>query len=694
MRDPHASHSAPRNRLGDESSLYLRQHASNPVDWYPWGSEALERARREDKPILLSIGYSACHWCHVMAHESFEDESTAALMNQLFVNVKVDREERPDLDRIYQTAHQMLSQRGGGWPLTVFLAPADQRPFFTGTYFPREARYGMPGFGEVLRAVARHYAEEREQVAKLGAAVTGAYAELQPAGAAAAALDRAPLVALRAQLEKQFDDKFGGFGSAPKFPHPGSIELLLRAWHATAHAERPDLHALYMAALTLTRMAEGGIYDQVGGGFARYSVDEYWMIPHFEKMLYDNGQLLGVYAQAAVATGDALFRKVAEETADWMLRDLGEPSGAFYSTLDADSEGHEGLFYVWTPQQLRELLTPEEYAVVAPRFGLDREANFEGRWHLHCFRSIVAVAEELGLDPALAAERIGAARAKLLAVRNQRVWPGRDEKVLTGWNGLAIAGLAQAARALAEPDLAEDAALAAGFLRRECWREGRLYAVHAAGRTRFPAYLDDHAALGWGLTELLQARWDPSHLAWAVELAELILARFGDPAGGFYFTADDHESLIVRPKNFGDDATPSGNGLAARLLLRLGYLLGETRYLDAAEATLRAARPLLERFPHGHAALLAALDEYTEPPAIVILRGAPADMAAWTGELDKVYAPKRCVIAIPSDAQGLPAGLAAKAAAGEGVVAYVCRGMTCSAPVRTVGALTTALKSG
>jgi hypothetical protein len=692
---PTESQRATRNRLAGETSPYLLQHADNPVDWFPWGPEALERARTEGKPMLLSIGYSACHWCHVMAHESFEDAGTAALMNELFVNVKVDREERPDLDRIYQTAHQMLTQRGGGWPLTMFLSPQDHRPFFGGTYFPPEPKYGMPAFREVLTRVAQYYREHGEDIRRQGDALVEVFGQLLPAPAVAAtALSRAPLAAGRATLQRDFDGRFGGFGGAPKFPHPMNLEFLLRTWRASADADPPDLQALYMATLTLTRMAEGGLYDQLGGGFCRYSVDEYWMIPHFEKMLYDNAQLLAVSAQAAVATADPLFRRVTAETADWIRRDMEHPDGGYYATLDADSEGHEGKFYVWTPDEARALLDEREYAVLARRFGLDRDANFEGRWHLHAFEPLAEIAAQAGLDEAAAEAALDSARAKLLQVRNRRVWPGRDEKILTGWNGLAIAGLAAAGRTLDRADCVESAARALAFLHEHCWYDSRLLAAHKDGRSRFPAYLDDHAFLGWGLLELLQARWHGPWLAWAVELAEAMLEHFEDrEAGGFFFTADDHESLILRPKTFGDDATPAGNGVAARLLLRLGYLLAEPRYLDAAERTLRAAWSLVERYPHAHTSLLMALDEYTEPPAVIVLRGAAPDLAVWRAELDKLFDPRRLVFAIPSDAEGLPSALTDKRPQA-GTVAYVCRGTICSAPLSTLGELVRALKSG
>jgi uncharacterized protein YyaL (SSP411 family) len=680
-----------RNRLADETSPYLLQHASNPVDWHAWGPEVLDLARREDKPILLSIGYSACHWCHVMAHESFEDPACAQVMNELFVNVKVDREERPDLDRIYQTAHQMLTQRGGGWPLTMFLSPHDQRPFFGGTYFPPEPRHGMPAFTDLLRRVAEYYRSHRAEIEQQGDALIQVFGELTPPPAeAGATLDRAPLAAAREQLTREFDGRFGGFGQSPKFPHPMNLEFLLRSWRASADAangEEPDLQALYMGTLTLTRMAEGGIYDQLGGGFCRYSVDPYWMIPHFEKMLYDNGQLLTVAAQAALATADPLLLRVAGETADWLRRDMEGPGGGFFATLDADSEGHEGRFYAWDREEVRGLLPPDEYAAFASRFGLDRPPNFEGKWHLHCFKSMTEVAGELGAEEDAAARLIDQARARLLPVRNRRVWPARDEKILTSWNGLAIAGLAAAARSLRRPELAESAARAADFLHEHCWYQGRLLAVHKDGRSRFPAYLDDHASLAWGLLELVQARWHTPHLAWAIELTEAMLRHFEDrDSGGFFFTADDHEQLILRPKTFSDDATPAGNGLAARLLVRLGFLLAEPRYLAAVERTLRAAWPVLEKYPHGHTTLAMALDELTLPPAVVVLRGETAELAAWQSELDRLYDPRRLVLGIPADATGLPSALAEKTAPSQ-LLAYVCRGMQCSAPVTSLRAL-------
>ncbi len=685
---------APRNRLADETSPYLLQHAANPVDWHPWGPEALDLARREGKPILLSIGYSACHWCHVMAHESFENAAIAAVMNELFVNIKVDREERPDLDRIYQLAHQLLTQRGGGWPLTLFLTPEDQQPFFGGTYFPPEPRHGLPGFPEMLRRVAEYFRNHLPEITRQNAALMRVFDDmLSPAAESAGQFSTAPLQQARALLERDADRQFGGFGQAPKFPHPGYLTFLLRHWRASAGSDTPDLQALFMATLALTRMAEGGIYDQLGGGFCRYSVDPYWMIPHFEKMLYDNGQLLRVYSQAAVATGDPLFRRIASETADWVVRDLKSPGGAFWSTLDADSEGHEGGFYVWTPAAVQQHLDADRYRTFASRFGLDRAANFEGSWHLHVTRPVEDIANEQAIDVQAVEARLAAARATLLAVRNARVWPGRDEKILTSWNGLMVAGLAVAARTMQRDDLAAAATQAVDFLRTALWQEGRLFAVHAKGRTRFPAYLDDHAFLLDGLLELLETRWRAADLAFAIDLAEALLAHFEDRKdGGFFFTADDHESLMHRPKTFTDEAVPAGNGVAAVTLGRLGSLLGEPRYLVAAERTLKAAWHAMERYPQAHATLLAALDEYLHPVDIVIIRGAASELAEWQRELSRVYAPRRLVFGVPATAEALPASLAGKRPYPH-TVAYVCRGTVCSEPVKSLSALISLTRS-
>jgi uncharacterized protein YyaL (SSP411 family) len=679
-----------RNHLADETSPYLLQHADNPVEWYPWGEAALRRAAQENKPILLSIGYSACHWCHVMAHESFEDEATAALMNELFVNIKVDREERPDLDKIYQVAQQMLTHGSGGWPLTMFLTPQEQ-PFFGGTYFPREPRHGLPAFRDLLRRVADYYREQGAEIAVQNRELQAALAAMVPPPEFAAVLDERPLVQARAALERTFDGTFGGFSGAPKFPHSTSIERCMRQWYATSADTEPDLKSLYMASLTLTRMAEGGLYDQLGGGFARYSVDGAWMIPHFEKMLYDNGQLLCEYARAHLATGEALFAKVAGETADWVLRDMRSAAGSFYSSLDADSEGHEGKFYAWQRSEVQSLLTPREYSAFSARFGLDRSANFEGAWHLHTYASLDDIAGALEDSAQAVAALIESARVKLLKTRNLRVWPARDEKILCSWNALMIKGLGLAARVLRRPDLAEAAGTAVDFVRRHLWRDGRLLATYKDGRAHLPAYLDDYAFLADALLELLQTRWRSSDLEFARQLADVLLDQFEDAEnGGFFFTAKDHEQLIHRSKTFGDESVPSGNGVAASMLCRLGFLLGETRFLDAAERTLRAAWKGIQEYPQAHMSLLNALEDFLSSMQILVIRGEAPSAAHWAGALGNLYAPTRMIYAIPNDAE-LPPALASKRP-GETTVAYLCTGMTCSAPLANLEEVARTLK--
>jgi hypothetical protein len=682
-----------KNRLAAETSPYLLQHADNPVEWHPWGKEALSLARESGKPILLSIGYSACHWCHVMAHESFEDARTASLMNRLFVNIKVDREERPDLDKIYQTAHQLLTQRPGGWPLTMFIDPEEQRPFFGGTYFPNEARYGMPSFSDLISRVANYYAEHRDEVRSQGRQLEDIFAQLsQVTPPGDADLSRAPLDAVREQMARSFDREFGGFGGAPKFPHASGLERLLRHWRAGAHGQDPDVEALYMVSLTLTRMAEGGIYDHLGGGFCRYSVDGQWQIPHFEKMLYDNGPLLALYAQAYLATGEPAFANVASETADWLLSDMRSPEGGFYASRDADSEGEEGRFYAWRDDEVRALLSPDQYAAFAPRFGLNREPNFEGKWHLTIREPLNAIAASLGRPEEKIADALTRARHTLLESRSHRIAPNRDEKQLASWNALAIRGLAIAGPALQRRDLVQAAARAADFVRDEMFREGRLLASYKDGSARFAAYLDDHAFLLDALLELLQADWRLRYLKLARQLADILLEHFYDAdAGGFWFTADDHEKLMHRPKPLADESTPSGNGIAAFGLQRLGFLLGESRYLQAAESTLSCASQMMSQHPQAHVSLLTALEEYLRNPETVIIRGEAPDIDAWRDAAQKIYAPRRMVFAIPADCAELPGALADRAARSGGTIAYRCLGSHCSLPFESLDALAAAL---
>jgi uncharacterized protein YyaL (SSP411 family) len=669
------------NKLINETSPYLLQHAHNPVDWHPWGPEALDKARAENKPILLSVGYSACHWCHVMAHESFEDPETAELMNRLFINIKVDREERPDIDKIYQTAHSLLTQRTGGWPLTVFLTPDDRVPFFAGTYFPNEPRHGMPAFADLMQRVVNFLAENEDEIRTQNSSLVNALKSIGGTGTAAESLHGAPLDTARQQLERSFDERHGGFGQAPKFPHPTNLERLLRHWASTGLADgNADQRALHMTVFTLEKMAQGGMNDQLGGGFCRYSVDERWMIPHFEKMLYDNGALLALYAEAHAATGNPLFKRTCEQTAAWVMREMQSTEGGYCSSLDADSEGEEGRFYVWTPEEVESLLTEEEYRLCARHFGLDKQPNFEGKWHLHVYRSREQLAQDFSLETGEVDRLITQACIKLLAAREQRVRPGRDDKVLTAWNGLMIRGMAMAGRLLERTEWIESAERAVDFIHEQLWRDGRLLATYKDGRAHLNAYLDDYVYLIDALLELLQARWRDRDLLFAIELAEVVLDHFQDPVGGFFFTSDDHEALIQRPKPNHDDATPSGNGIAAKVLARLGHLLGETAYLDAADHTLKALWPGIEQMPHGHASLLVALEESLNPAQTVILRGEGDPMAAWQRRLNSVYAPRRLALVIAESEHVLPGVLSERTPQGE-VLAYICTGLSCSAPV-------------
>ena len=679
------------NRLAGETSPYLLQHAGNPVDWYPWGDQALARARQEDKPILLSIGYSACHWCHVMAHESFEDERVAALMNELFVNIKVDREERPDLDQIYQTAHAMLTQRSGGWPLTMFLTP-DQAPFFGGTYFPKASRYGLAGFADLLPRIAAAYREQGPAIAEQNARLKAALALTNPAAqdARAALPVDAPKLAFAA-LARSFDAVYGGFGGAPKFPHPFELEFCLRRY-----ASRADQSALEIVTVTLARMAEGGIYDQLGGGFCRYSVDAEWTIPHFEKMLYDNAALLAVYADAWRATGDAAFARAARGIVAWTLRDMRAQEGAFYSSLDADSEHEEGKFYVWTPDAVEALLAADEWAVARRHWGLDRQANFEhAAWHLRVGVPLADVAQELGIPLEAAEARLELARAKLFAARELRVHPGRDDKVLTSWNALMIGALARAARVFDEAEWLAAAQRCADFLHGALWGDGRLLATYKDGRAHLNAYLDDHAYLLAALLELLQTSFRTQDLSWAIEIADALLQRFEDPgSGGFFFTSHDHEALIHRPKPAHDNATPAGNGIAAQALLTLGHWLGEPRYLDAAERTLRAFAGELGERPSGVSSLLIALEEWASPATSVLLRGDPATCASWQRRLERAYRPRVRTLDL-SRAGELPGALARPHRDGEGAAtAWMCTAAACLPPIHEVEALERALAVG
>jgi len=681
------------NRLIDQTSPYLLQHAHNPVKWYSWGEEALSEARSRDKPILLSIGYSACHWCHVMAHESFEDDDTADVMNQYFVNIKVDREERPDLDKIYQFAHQVLMRRGGGWPLTVILTPDKHIPFFAGTYFPKEPRHNMPTFKHVLNSVSEFYREQRGEVEIQNASFLDL---LQKIDAAESNSDEVKLNATlldqsRQQLQKNYDELYGGFGDAPKFPHPTNIDRLFRHWSATQHSDATDKVALDMALTTLKSMALGGIYDQLGGGFYRYSVDAEWMIPHFEKMLYDNGPLLCLYIDAWRISGDKLFQQVAIETGDWVLREMQSPDGGFYSSLDADSEGKEGRFYAWQVDEVRSLLDEKTYNCFAARFGLDKIPNFEQDWHLHVYEAVDNLARKFSMQPAAFTEIINDARQQLFREREDRVRPDRDEKILTAWNALMIKGLALTGRHVQRNDFIDAASDAVYFIQEKMFINNRLRVSFKDGETKYNAYLDDYAFLLDAILEVLQSRWDCRLLQFAQTLADILLNEFQDQQrGGFYFTANDHEQLIQRPKPYADEAIPAGNGIAAHALLRLGYLLAESKYIRAAERTIHAAWSSIAEAPSLYNALLLALEELLMPTQIVVIRATAEKLNEWQHVCQKNYAPRRMVLAIENNVTGLPEALDIHKSASD-PIAYICNGQHCETPIKDLEQLKLAM---
>ncbi len=627
MPDTENRHS---NRLIHETSPYLLQHAHNPVDWYPWGAEALNRAREEQKPILLSVGYSACHWCHVMERESFENEEIAALMNRHFVCIKVDREERPDIDHIYMTAVQMMTGQGG-WPMTVFLTP-DGKPFYGGTYFPPDDRYGRPGFPRILEAVAEAWEQRRGQVESQGEALALQVRQnsdlgLSPSPITPDLFDRA-----YQRIAASFDERFGGFGGAPKFPQPMILDFLMRYAHRSKRLE-----PMRLVDLTLEKMAFGGMYDQVGGGFHRYSTDAQWLVPHFEKMLYDNAQLAQAYLRAYQVTGDTLYRRICTETLDYVRREMTDPGGGFYSAQDADSEGEEGKFFVWSPPQVEEVLGAEDGALFCRFYDITERGNFEGHSIPNIQAPPEAFARTIGIDADTFWQRIEMLRRKLFEARERRVKPGRDEKVLTAWNGLMLAAFAEAAAVLDRADYRQTAVNNAEFVLRELYRDGRLLRTgKRAGETpvseggergsdhlplhspefraaRIAGFLEDYACYADGLLRLYEATFDRRWLDTAAELAETMVRLFADPNGGFFNTAEDAEALIDRPKDVMDNATPSGSSVAADVLLRLAAFTGRSEYRERAAAYLRGMAAALERHPQAFGRLLCAADFYVGP---------------------------------------------------------------------------------
>jgi uncharacterized protein len=695
-KQDHAQHKFT-NRLIEETSPYLLQHAHNPVDWYAWEEEAFERARQEDKPILLSIGYRACHWCHVMEDESFEDEAIAQLMNDNFINIKVDREERPDLDAIYMNAVQMMTG-SGGWPMTVFLTP-DGKPFYGGTYFPPADRYGMPGFPRVLISVAEAYRARRDEIEN---SAEGMLSELKrldrvaaPKGESEGGLSYFVVDHAANHLLRALDPVHGGFGSKPKFPPSMALEFLLRQWRRAK-----DAGALDAVELTLNKMARGGIYDQLGGGFHRYSVDEKWLAPHFEKMLYDNSLLSRVYTEAFLATGNEFYKRIAIETLDYVTREMTDKEGGFYSTQDADSEGEEGKFFVWTPEEVTALLGEEDARLFNRYFDVSETGNFEDHSILHIDEDVDVIARLMKTPRERLAEVVERGRAILFDAREKRVKPYRDEKILTAWNGLMMRSYAEASRAFDRKDYLEIAVRNADFLLTRLRRDGRLLRTYKDGESKLNGYQEDYAYVIEGLLALYEASFDTRWFEEARTLTETMIAQFWDAeAGGFFFTSADHERLITRTKDFYDNAIPSGNSAAASALIKLSLLTGEDRYRGMAEMILRLMKPAMMRAPSAFGRMLSALDLFLASPYEIAIIGAPEapETCAMVDLVFKSYLPNKVVAFAPeadSKASQTVKLLEGRDRVDGKTTAYVCRNFYCEAPQTHVEDLAKALNAG
>ncbi|MFT4562481.1 MAG: hypothetical protein ACI9BW_002227 [Gammaproteobacteria bacterium] len=656
------------NRLCDQTSPYLLQHADNPVHWQPWDEQALALAKRENKPILLSIGYSSNHMCRVMARESFESTLVARLMNENYVSIKVDREERPDIDRVYQTTHQLLNRKPGGWPLTMFLDPNDLMPIYAGTYFPPQPNHDAPAFRDVLKGMAETYGLQNEKMKefkeKLTEALTPIHAEPSVGEFDEALVDRAC-----GQIDASFDARHGGFSEAPKYPHATGLALMLDA-AACIGDEAKSARLFHMLDFTLQSMTRSGLYDHLAGGFHRYAVDAAWNIPSFDKTLCDNALLLSIYAQRADNCDSQWMRDAANQTADWLMQEMQIDSGGFCSNLDGDNDGQEGDFYTWSYDELKAILG-DHYEAFAEPYGLNKEANFKKNWHLR-----LSAPQETANNETVSSE-LAPARALLLAARKERGESKRDDKILTSWNGLTIRALADAARYLGREDCIVSATRAIDFLRDKHWVDGRLLAISRDGKAQLNAYIGDYAYLIDGLLAVLAVRWRDQDLAFALEVANAMLTHFEDSkSGGFYFTSHDHEMLIQRTKPFGDDSLPSGNGSAVRVLLELGHLSGEKRFTDAAEKALRSSMRDAERWPSAHATLMRGLLDFMQPAERIILRcGDTADTSTYTAAARAKLSARARLYVVPTTAVALPAGLAIGCATGNAAItAYVCRG--------------------
>jgi uncharacterized protein YyaL (SSP411 family) len=667
------------NRLIHETSPYLLQHAHNPVDWHPWGEDAFQKARSENKPILLSIGYSACHWCHVMERESFEDEKIAALMNELFVNIKVDREERPDLDEIYMNAVQMLTGRGG-WPMTMFLTP-DGKPFYGGTYFPPDDRQGMPGFPRILMGVSQAYRDRPEDVEKSVMQILSALQRMSETHDAAQNFVATIIADSCEKIARAYDSENGGLGQAPKFPNAGVYELFLRHYHHSK-SER----YLEMVVHTLTRMAHGGIYDHLGGGFHRYSVDAKWLVPHFEKMLYDNAQLVRIYAQAYMITHEPLFKSVVDETVGYLLREMLHSEGGFYSTQDADSEGEEGKFFVWTPEEINRLVGEEDGEIFCRIYDVSEQGNFEEKNILHPILTIEQASKFFRKDRSEIETLVARVKQKLFAERDKRIKPFRDEKIIAAWNGLTLSGLGEAIKISDNPAYIEAANRTVEFVFSKMFRDGFLLHTYKDSQAKLLGYLDDYAFVAVGLLDLYEAIFDRSALQRSIQLADIMIREFADEnGGGFFYTGKSHEQLVSRTKPVFDASIPSGNALATQLLLRLYYITGKEEYLNRAESVLRSYYYAMESQPFGFAHMLCASDLYLNKPKEIVVVGKLDDppTVALMKQIHEYYLPNKILqLANPEEPlENISPLLQGKTQVKDLPTIYVCHNFTCSAPV-------------
>ncbi|TWT56954.1 Glycosyl Hydrolase Family 88 [Thalassoglobus neptunius] len=676
------------NRLIDETSPYLLQHAHNPVDWYPWSEEAFRLAEETDRPIFLSVGYSACHWCHVMEHESFENEEIAAILNESFVSIKVDREERPDVDQIYMTAVQLITRRGG-WPMSVFMTP-DGRPFYGGTYWPPVSRMGMPGFRDILVKLRDYWQNKKDEVETSANQLSEAIQDMAAPVFQSAKLGEETLKAAVEGLLRIADRKHGGFGGAPKFPHPMDLRFLLRGWERFHNGDVLDEDVLDVIQLTLKKMLNGGIYDQLGGGFHRYSTDAYWLAPHFEKMLYDNALLVPVYLEAWQVTGDQEYERCVRETLDYVLREMTSELGGFYSTQDADTEGEEGRFFVWSLDEVRQLLGERESEIFSAVYDVSQNGNWEGHSILNRPKPLDQVAEELKVDVKELAESLDRSRSILFEARSRRTAPARDEKVLTAWNGMMISAFAQAGVALNEPKYLSAAQAAADFFQLHMKGSGKeLLLSYKDGRSRFRGYLDDYACLIDGLVELFRATGSDQYLEESLELADVMIAEFWDPEqGGFFFTDNDHEKLIARTKEVQDNAVPSGNGMAATALVKLGQLTGRSDLMERAINTLESFGELLADRPQAVGQALIALDLVVGPSRQLVLvesedeKGA-SKLGDWTRSQ---FLPRTTILRKDqfTESKIISSVIGDKETRNGATTAYLCEGQTCQEPVTSI----------